>query len=94
MSTKAKKKKKKDKSESSPPPPETHTFRLISDLHAIPLEKIEDFCKDLALWLATCRLTETIEGLKMTSSQDQFTWIDDGKHDVKINLTIYGEEKE
>lgn len=89
--------KKTKKPEVTPTEPPIHTFRTISDLHSIPLEKIEDFCKDLALWLGVCRLTEDLNaktegGIKMTSPQDEFTWIDDGKHDVDIKLKI--QEKE
>lgn len=72
---------------------QTFKFRTIEELHAIPIEKIEHFCRDLGLWLTLNKIAEahTSDQIKVTTPRDVFGWIDDGKHDV--NLTIKIKEK-
>lgn len=67
---------------------ETRHFHTIQQLHTIPLEKVASFCEDLRLWLSVCRAAE-IQGFAMSAKTDVFRWIDDGKHDVRINVTIH-----
>lgn len=63
-------------------------IKTITDMHAIPADKVDLFCEDLRLWLRLMRMAED-EGMKTTSARDVFQWIDDGRHNVKINITMY-----
>lgn len=63
-------------------------FRTIGELHAIPLEKIDHFCRDLALWLQIHKVTEHVEGVTARTPRDMFAWIDDGKHDISVNIHV------
>ena len=65
-------------------------FRTIGELHCLPLEKIEMFTKDLALWLQIHKVAEMNDSLKATTPRDVFAWIDDGKHNVRINVSLKG----
>lgn len=40
---------------------DTFHFRTIEELHAIPLEKIDHFCHDLALWLTVHKVVESAD---------------------------------
>jgi hypothetical protein len=70
--------------------PPVFYFRTVSEMHAIPLEKIEAFTIDLKLWLQQHRIAElTGKGwLTVATPTDVFGWIDDGRHDVKVHLTV------
>jgi hypothetical protein len=65
-------------------------FRTVEDMHAVPAEKIDHFCHDLALWLTMHKLVDAIDcaAIKVTSTRDVFGWIDDGKHDANITLRV------
>lgn len=62
-------------------------FRTVEDLHRVPIDKIQAFTTDLALWLQLHRLVDA-HGLPVTGCRDVFGWVDDGRHDV--TLTING----
>lgn len=66
---------------------QTHYFKTISDLHAIPAEKVDMFCEDLRLWLRLHRMADAA-GLPASTPTDTFGWIDDGRHDIKITVTV------
>lgn len=69
--------------------PDTYQFRTINELHAIPMDKIEHFCRDLALWLTICKISELTDGVtKVTTPLDVFGWVDDGKHNVNLNIKV------
>lgn len=90
-----KKKKKAEEGENKKASPEVYEFRTIEDLHKIPVEKIEHFCQDLASWLTIHRLAADIPAelqglLKVTTPTDVFEWIDDGKHDINLNIKVTG----
>ena len=72
----------------------TFKFRTVEDMHAVPFEKIDHFCHDLALWLQLHKLVEISDtpSLRVTSRRDEFGWVDDGKHDININLRVRTEE--
>lgn len=67
-------------------------FKTIGELHALPLEKIDAFCTDLALWLKIHKVTEAQEGIKARTPRDQFDWIDDGKHNINVTLHVKHEQ--
>jgi hypothetical protein len=69
--------------------PQRYQFRTIEDLHVVPLEKLEAFVIDLKAWLAIQRVAEARGGVfQTTSPRDCFEWIDDGKHDVNVTITL------
>ena len=72
----------------------TFKFRTVEDMHAVPFEKIDHFCHDLALWLQLHKLVEISDtpSLRVTSPRDEFGWVDDGKHDININLKVRTEQ--
>ena len=63
-----------------------YKFKTIHDLLIVPLEKIPAFCKDLELWLSTMKIVEGA-GMKAKNT-DEFIWIDDNRHDVKVKITV------
>lgn len=69
-----------------------YKFRSVQDMQAVPLEKIDHFCRDLALWLSVCKIADQASDettqVKITTPRDEFGWIDDGKHDVNLNIKI------
>jgi hypothetical protein len=67
--------------------PQPQYFTTVADMHSVPLEKLGMFCEDLRLWLSIHRLAEA-EAMRMTTPADTFGWVDDGKHDVKLNIKI------
>ncbi len=69
--------------------PDVYEFRTVAELHAIPIDKIDNFCRDLALWLAICKVGELTDGAtRVTTPLDMFKWIDDGQHNVNLNIKI------
>jgi hypothetical protein len=78
--------------------PKAQMFRTVEDMHAIPLEKIDHFCQDLALWLSLHRVAELTNAeqsmVKVTSPRDVFGWVDDGKHDVNLNIKLHTEPQQ
>jgi hypothetical protein len=77
--------------------PEAQLFTTITDMRAVPTEKIDAFCEDLRLWLhmhkhieAVSAESEKVLGVKLAilSPTSAFAWIDDGRHDANINVTI------
>jgi hypothetical protein len=75
-------------------PHAVYHFRTVEDMHAVPAEKIDHFCRDLALWLTMHKLVEAIDcaAIKVTSPRDVFGWIDDGKHDANITLKLHTDQ--
>jgi hypothetical protein len=67
---------------------DTKEFRTVEDMQSVPLEKLGMFCEDLRLWLSLHRLSDAEKDLRITSPRDVFGWIDDGRHDLKISLSI------
>jgi hypothetical protein len=70
---------------------QTFYFKTIAELHAIPADKVDNFCRDLALWLMVHRIAEahSDENVKIKgTSPDVFGWIDDGRHDVKVSINL------
>lgn len=74
-------------------------FRTVTEMHAVPAEKIDAFVEDLRLWLhmhreldATMAELGAFAGIvKITSPTDAFGWLDDGKHDASIRITMHAE---
>jgi hypothetical protein len=66
---------------------QTHTFATVQDMHNVPLEKIDLFCEDLRLWLKLNALAKQ-SGLAVKSPTAEFAWIDDGKHDIGVNIRV------
>jgi hypothetical protein len=81
--------------------PEPKLFRTVWDLRAIPASKIDHFCEDLRLWLHLHKQAEQIQreligsgwNLKIKTPTEAFGWIDDGRHDANITLTVPDEVK-
>ncbi len=74
------------------PPVAEIVFKTISDLHSIPIEKVDLFCADLALWL---KLYRTIESMPIKSNDtkpSEFHWLDDGKNDIEWRIRIIRSE--
>lgn len=69
-------------------------FDTVSDMRALPAEKIDEFCEDLRLWLHMQKMLEDIlrtvsaDRLQMTTPSDRFGWIDDGRHDANITINV------
>lgn len=68
--------------------PVTYEFRTVADMQAVPVEKLGAFCEDLRLWLTIHRIAEATGELKAHTPLDVFGWIDDGRHDITINLHL------
>ena len=73
--------------------PQTLEFRTIGELHAIPAEKVDHFCRDLALWLLFHKIADSHEDVKVSTPRDVFGWIDDGKHNVNVSINLKAEGK-
>ena len=71
--------------------PNVVEFRTIGELHAIPADKVEYFCRDLAMWLLYNKIPDTQAGVKVTSPRDVFRWIDDGMHKVNVSINVKSE---
>ena len=77
-----------------------HKIETINDILDVVNSKNKDcFLKDFENWLnATIKVKEVTEaGAKLLGAKSAsveckgFTWIDDGKNDEQINITIKGE---
>lgn len=68
--------------------PTTYYFKTVADMQAVPIDKLEAFTTDLRLWLELHRIADASGALKATTPTDVFAWIDDGKHDVRVNISI------
>ena len=72
-------------------------FTTVSDMRAVPAEKIDHFCEDLRLWLHMHKQVEQIQaelgplaaGLKIMSPTEAFGWVDDGRHDARIQINLH-----
>jgi hypothetical protein len=74
--------------------PITYHFRTVEEMHAIPMDKLDNFCRDLSLWLMVHRIADanSTEDVKIKSgTRDVFGWIDDCKHDVRVNIKVKSE---
>jgi hypothetical protein len=78
--------------------PKVLEFRSIEEMHMIPADKIDHFCRDLAIWLLLHKIADAEGGLrirdgeqeyatKRTSPRDVFGWLDDDSHLATITLT-------
>ena len=54
-------------------------------MHAVPMDKLDWFCEDLRLWLKLQRMADA-SGVKVTSERKVFCWIDDERHNVRIDI--------
>jgi hypothetical protein len=74
----------------------TYHLRTIKGiLSVITEDNVDAFLKDFELWLKLHLHVETMNkvaktnGLGRVETQDEeFTWIDDGKHDMHVNLDV------
>lgn len=79
-----------------------HFFSTVSDMRALPTDKIDHFCEDLRLWLHMHKQAEAIQKqiddalgggvmtLHITTPTESFGWIDDGRHDARIKVDLSG----
>lgn len=67
--------------------PQTSYFKTILDMQAIPADKVDLFCEDLRLWLRLHRMADEA-GIPVTTPRNVFGWIDDGRHNARIDVTI------
>jgi hypothetical protein len=77
--------------------PAAKHFTTVTDMRAIPADKIDHFCEDLRLWLHMHAHIAAVAAevgnemlLKVLTPTESFGWIDDGRHDANINVTING----
>jgi hypothetical protein len=64
---------------------EPQFFRTIEDFVALPAEKITHCVRDFELWLRAIKIAES-HARQITTPTDVFGWLDDGKHDVKVQI--------
>ena len=68
-------------------------IRTVVDFFAVPAEKRAHCLKDFAMWLEMVAAAKSmfgdIEGVHLPI--DKFQWIDDGKHDAHIHVTVSGD---
>lgn len=67
--------------------PKVYEFTTIEQLHSISADRVDHFCRDLALWLLMHKIASQEGGLRSTSPRDVFGWIDDNKHHAEIRVT-------
>lgn len=69
-------------------------IKTVADFFAIPAEKRAHCLRDFATWLAMASEAKAffagIEGVIMPT--DTFIWLDDGKHDAHIHITVRGDQ--
>lgn len=66
-------------------------FRSVTDMHQVPVDKLQAFTTDLALWLQMHRLSEE-HGVTVVTPRDVFGWLDDGRHDVTVRVDVTHDE--
>jgi hypothetical protein len=72
-----------------------HRFTTIRELTELPAEKIDLMVEDLRLWLhchsaiaAAVATGQVPEGFALLPRVDAFTWIDDGKHNMNVSVSV------
>lgn len=77
--------------------PAPQFFRTFVEMCAVPSNKIDAFCEDLRLALHMRAQVAEIQAslgpelsgaIKITSPSDAFGWVDDGRHDANIRITL------
>jgi len=76
-----------------------YTFTTIEDLLTIPAEKIDHALEDLRLWVHAIQLARALVDAGWTDDSElrlskpaEFVWIDDGKHDCEIQISVARED--
>lgn len=72
-------------------------YRTVSEMRAVPADKIDNFCEDLRLWLHMHKQVDDIRAalgplehvVQVTSADDAFGWVDDNKHDARIHIELH-----
>ena len=67
-----------------------YRIETVNDMLKIPADKVDHFLVDLRNYLNTINHLKTLADEVDTGGG--FTWVDDGKHDHKFNVTF--EEKD
>ena len=69
---------------------ETREIKAVSDFFAVPVEKRAHCLKDFELWLEMASAMKAmfgdVKGVHVPT--DIFIWVDDGKHDANIKISI------
>ena len=67
-----------------------HLIRTLEDIrNVITIENVDCFLKDFETWLRLSLITKDIERDTVKEVEPTvFKWIDDGKNDIKVNITI------
>jgi hypothetical protein len=60
----------------------------VEDFFAVPANKIDHCLTDFRLWIEAIREYQDTLGGLATPDPNNFTWIDDGKHDKHVRLTL------
>jgi hypothetical protein len=69
--------------------PKEYKIETIHDMMEVPLEKFNDFLLELCEALFTARITHAYNqavGYKGSTIPRPFTWIDDGKGEIRTNI--------
>ena len=74
--------------ESEKEQPKRYEINTIEELLAVvTVENMENFIEDFKAFLAVSMLTKTVQdAVGAKGMQTKFVWIDDGKHDIKIDI--------
>ena len=74
---------------------EKHEIKTLQDiLRVVTVENSEAFLKDFEAYIATWSLIRTTieavapETLEKTVASARFTWVNDGKHDIRLNFQV------
>ena len=65
----------------------TYDIRTVRDLLAVPAERREDCLSELRTWLAIHDHVDTLIGVP-GAWDGVFQWVDDGRRDMKIQITV------
>jgi hypothetical protein len=79
--------------------PKEYKIETIHDMMEIPTEKFDTFLSELTRALTFARMGHAynkVMGAKKPTISGPFIWIDDGKGEIRTNITLKtkGEEKE
>lgn len=78
------------------PEPRRYEFRTVADFIALPYDKLDACLTDFRAWcllITGFRDDVRLGGTLSIKNGDVFTWIDDGKHEIALNIK-YGDGSE
>jgi hypothetical protein len=70
-----------------------YTIRNIADFASVPADRLDDMLTDFSIFLRFHADVAALGLNAVTQRRDEFVWIDDGKHDAHVNITLRSEFK-